>query len=446
MKFGSVLFLLGSVFAVAPLACDADGLIGGECAEGAAFCGGACISVTDDEQNCGECDNACRRRLACLDGLCGGPDGNVTVDELGGAGGEGNQGGGEPGTGGLGGINVGAGSPGGRDGTGGLGGALGSGGTGPSGGAPSGGTGGTLCYPPFDSPAACGDCTTACEGETPNCAPDGSGSFSCVSDCLDDPFTTLCAQECVDTDSNARHCGRCDNLCPSGICSSGECVGATSGHLIAMCMSFESQSSPQTRLLANSVFLSVANPVKILGYVKDTPSQVESGTDFALSQAASLQGRAFETTKVSDPDVIAELLTRTDYDVLIVYDQPQAEAGSLADSGQAWAETVQEFTRTGGVVIVLGGQEGVGEMHELIEELGLFSASGTSAMDDQRYYVQAPGDAVGINVVSPFLGVESSCVYSTSDAPAGDFVFVVTDSEPDDGLGSPGVVHRIVVP
>ena len=59
-------------FGVSPAGCAADGLIGGECAEGYELCDDACISITDDEANCGGCDIACPRNLACVDALCGG--------------------------------------------------------------------------------------------------------------------------------------------------------------------------------------------------------------------------------------------------------------------------------------------------------------------------------------------------------------------------------------
>src|SRR5690606_36752939 len=125
-----------------------------------------------------------------------------------------------------------------------------------TGGADAEGTGGMApCLPPYDTPRACGDCSTQCTGQRPNCAPTESGGFECVATCLEEPYTSECDGECVDTQTNPRHCGMCRNICPSGICVDGECVGATSGHLIALCMDLEVQSSQPIRLLQNSVFL-----------------------------------------------------------------------------------------------------------------------------------------------------------------------------------------------
>ena len=51
------------------------------------------------------------------------------------------------------------------------------------------------------------------------CSPCG-----CTADCGD---LTQCGQGCVDTNSNAQHCGSCYNLCLSGaLCSSGKCIGS----------------------------------------------------------------------------------------------------------------------------------------------------------------------------------------------------------------------------
>jgi len=53
------------------------------------------------------------------------------------------------------------------------------------------------------------------------CAPCG-----CASDCGDGGLTQ-CGQGCVDTNTNAQHCGSCFNLCVSGqLCSSGACAGS----------------------------------------------------------------------------------------------------------------------------------------------------------------------------------------------------------------------------
>ena len=431
MKLGKIIFCLAASLAVLPVACKSDGLIGGDCADGYAFCDQACISILDDEQNCGGCDVPCRRRLACIDGICGGPDGDVTIDDpMGGNGGAGLGGAGA--SDGSGGINVGAGGPGGNEGT------------GASPGTGSGtGTGGAPCLSPLNSPATCGSCDVSCPASAPNCTPDGDGGYECISNCTTEPFTAECAGKCVDLNTDAGHCGKCGNACASGICSNGECVGAASGHLIAICASYERNTVGQTTLLANSVFLGPANPVRILAYVRDTSGASEAGTDLALSQAAQATGRTYNITKISALNGVNNQLTRSDFDVLLVYDQQDAPAGRLGELGTSWKDTVNDFGRTGGVVVILSGGGGSAEMGDLIENIGLFSVDSMTNHDGGRFYVRAPGDAVGINVVSPFLATKKSCMFETAETPSGELVYVVSGPDPDQ---KPAVVHRIVVP
>lgn len=433
----------GALF-VAPMGCAADGLIGGECAEGYAFCDDECISVTDDERNCGDCDVACPRNLACIDAQCGGPTGMVTVP---GSGGEGGMGGMDPGTGGdgFGGINVGAGGPGGRDGAGG-------GSTGGNGGGNTGGTGGgtgggaPVCEEPFNTPAFCGDCDTQCRGGTPTCAPDGNGSYECVANCTEEPFTTECGSICVDTTSDPRHCGSCGNRCDSGICVDSGCIGRVSGHMVALCMSFESSSSAQTNLLGNAIFLATTSPVRILAYTRDASAAAVSGTNQALAAAAAARGRTFEKTEVTGLNAVTNQLTRADYDVLIVYDQQNAPAGRMEDRAVAWAPTIQTFADLGGIVVVLTGGAGTSEMDEFIDGISIASVSGTTNYNGKSYAVVAPGDALAIGVVSPFLAVPTSCVFTGAPAQDGELIYVTEGASSGQGQGDPGVIHRIVVP
>src|SRR4029078_6339068 len=90
------------------------------------------------------------------------------------------------------------------------------------------------------------------------------------------------------------NCGVCFNQCPSGICQSGVCVGATTGHIVLACMSFEAntQASPQTPLLANAVFLPIGDPVRILGYSEHAPNAIVNKVNQAIGWAATTKGRS----------------------------------------------------------------------------------------------------------------------------------------------------------
>lgn len=433
MRLSRLMLCVVAALGCFPAACNTDGLIGGDCDRGSAYCHGRCISIVDDEANCGACDVACRRNLACVEGLCGGPDGDITVDDL--PGGNGGQGGAGPDDG-SGGITVGAGGPGGRGGSGGT--ASAAGGTANAAG------GGDGCLEPIDKPNSCGSCNVRCPASAPNCTPTEDGGHVCIPNCTVEPFITECSGKCVDVTSDPGHCGRCFNACASGICADGECIGAASGHEIAICASYEGSSSGQTTLLTNAVFLGSANPVRILAYVRDTSNASLTGTDQALESASQQAARSYNVTKVTALNAVNNQLSRSDYDVLLVYDQQAAPSGRLAELGTSWASTIHDFSRTGGVTVILSGGGGRGEMGDFITNLGLMQVQSSDDYTGERYYVSAPGDAIGINVVSPFLAIRTSCIFNTSDAASGELVFVVRGGT--DADAAPGVVHRIIAP
>jgi hypothetical protein len=82
----------------------------------------------------------------------------------------------------------------------------------------------TGCEASVATTSACGTCGVACSDPTPLCAP-VAGGFRCTSDCA----TTTCGSSCVDTATDPRHCGRCDNACPTAMNAVASCTGGTCG-------------------------------------------------------------------------------------------------------------------------------------------------------------------------------------------------------------------------
>lgn len=301
--------------------------------------------------------------------------------------------------------------------------------------------GDATCTPPYDQPSQCGDCATQCSGATPICAP-VDGGYACVPACT--PPLTYCAGTCVDLLNDPEHCGACNNACPSGICQAGKCVGASAGHVVLLCMSFEQnqQSSPQTALLGNAVFLPPNNPVRVLAYDEHSPNPVENKVKQALGWAATAKGRTYTLTAVSGSAGVPSLLDKQSIDVFLVYDQTAAPAGALGAAGTAWNASLAAFVQKGGVVVVASGGGGTGEMGALISNAGLLGVSGQSNVTGQVLVNLAPSDAVGLNVLSPFLALNRTCSFSTSDLPGPKITFVVSGVS-DAGPASPVVVHRV---
>lgn len=301
--------------------------------------------------------------------------------------------------------------------------------------------GDTGCTPPFDEPSKCGDCSTQCSGATPLCAP-VDGGHACVPACT--PPLVHCAPDCVDLETDPEHCGACDNACPSGICQAGKCLGTSAGHVVLICMSYEQnqQSSPATALLGNAVFLPPGNPVRVLAYDEFSPNPIENKVKQAIGWAAAAKGRTYTLSAVGSSGAVPSQLDKQSFDVFLVYDQTSAPAGALGSAGSAWNATLSSFVQKGGVVVVASGGGGTGEMGALIQNAGLLSVSGQANVTGQVLFNQAPWDAVGLNVLSPFLAQNRTCSFTTSAQPGPGITFVVSGAA-DAGSAPPVVVHRV---
>jgi hypothetical protein len=439
-----VLALCFGLGLVAPAACEAGGLVGGNCRP-EVMCGGVCVDLTLDQSNCGVCGNECEFGIECIDGICGGPHAGGSS-----SGGSSSRGGSSNGGGaaeGPGGSDAGGSSMGGtlnvNGGNSNVGGSnmnnAGAGGLPP-------------CIPPYDEPWKCGDCETQCPPEEPLCAPiegaGGSGGgpeYECVPAC--DPPLVQCDDQCVDTETNPLHCGRCNHVCPSGICEDSKCVGVVPGHLVSICMSYEQiyAESAQTTLLGNAVFARESDPVKILAYGKYTPNIVKTQVNRAIGWASG--GRAYEITQTTNSNGVPGMLDIADFDVFLVYDQSNAPTGELADLGTDWHDAIQQFAEDGGVVVATtGGQDGVSEMRDFLTNAEMLETTDTPDFTYQLGYNQAPGYSIGLGVVSPFVTLYQTCTFATGETPSGSTVFVVTNTDPDVAVGEPIVVDKIITP
>lgn len=436
--------LLGLALAYAfPAACGSGGVVGGKCkSEFPTNCDGRCVSLESDVDNCGTCGNVCPPDEGCGDGVC---DPDVPRPQ-----------GGASNTGGTNGTS-------GDAGNGASGNDQGGNGELPDGGffdSPVDGQSDAdlpvECLPPHDSPSHCGDCDTQCPPAAPLCQPDGEGSFECVPVC--DPPLVQCQGECVLVPdaylSDPDNCGSCGRACPSDICQNGKCVGARYGNIALLCMDLNSAmtDSGPSDLLGNAVFMPATSPVKVLSYTRGaTPAAVTKVHNLIKAEGAS-RGRDVVITEASAVATVVTDLNTTDYQVLLVHDLDQAAAGAAAGTGTEWesGDTITSFTKAGGVVVVLDGSDGQGEMHELISSANLLvesglTMSGQTEITGDLVFNKAPADVLGANVLNNFLATSHSCTFDTSGTPNSSTVFVITDDEPA-GEGEPVVIHRVIAP
>jgi hypothetical protein len=459
-----------------PAGCSA-GVVGGECRAGYSACSGRCVDQLTDAEHCGSCSHSCDDGTPCVSGICGGSDAST--------GGTGGNGGGRSGgasglaNGGTAGVagTAGRGAASGRDGgtetdssvgdagaEGGTSGRGGRGGTAGTGGRSSGGTagvagrGGTAgtggsitdaqtCFPPYDTAAHCGDCDTRCVEPAQLCSLGNDGYF-CTTRCSA-PLSE-CGTQCVNFDTDENNCGECGRRCASGICQGRQCVGMTAGHDVVLCMDYSTpapaDSSP-SQLLGNAVFLGPKSAVRVLAYSEYAQPQVMATVRASLGIAASNRGRTYTLTNSATSLDVANRLSVANFEVLLVYDQPTAPAGRLLSAGTTIADAVDSFVRAGGIVTVLAGAGGRGEMPDFITGAGLVTVTGQEVVTGELLYDRAPADAIGVNVLSPFRAPRESCRF-ISPAPSDAFtVFVVTDTPSSSGvLGAPAVIHRVVAP
>jgi len=127
------------------------------CQEGLDDCGGACVDLMSDRANCGQCDNACAAGWVCTAGACA-LSCQVGFSDCGGA-----------------------------------------------------------CVDLMSDRVNCGQCENACAaGQVCN---DGTCALSCQAG-LDD-----CLGACVDLMSDRVNCGQCENACAAGeVCTDGSCA------------------------------------------------------------------------------------------------------------------------------------------------------------------------------------------------------------------------------
>lgn len=420
----------GALLALAfPAACGSSGVVGGDCSASYVSCDGRCVDSQNDPQNCGGCDLACKAGVACQNAVCTGTLGDGS-----------------------------AGANGGESGDAGTGGSSGTGNSSSSG---SGGEAGdnldagelsdakhdadAACLPPYKRPEACGNCATKCSTSAPNCSPDGAGHYKCVLIC-DDPLVA-CNGQCVDYNIDAENCGGCGSVCPSGICQGGKCVGANVGHVVLACMDYQqaAKNSAQTTLIGNAVLLPSHNPVRILAYTEYAPAAESALVNQNIGFAAAARGRTYTITALPKASGATSALTIGNYDVFLVYDQTAAPKGELAQVGSAWQKNsvVDSFAAAGGTVIVLSG--GTSEMDQFLSSAELLDVTAQNVVSNTTLYNRAPADALGINVISPFLAPVDSCTFSTSQVADALDVFVVTDAAAP-ATGSPVVIHRVIEP
>ncbi len=459
--FATISLLLVALATVAA-GCGADqALVGGRCAAGYVQCGAQCVDLARDSLNCGACAHGCASG-ACVAGECGG-DGSLTDgagngDALAAADG---SSGAPPDSAGAdstvadadttrsdataaeasGGVDAADDASSSSTGAGDANPETGyftdanatDGGLADVAGDAADGTGVTLAEASTSSDADAGDVGEASDTS------DAGPTISCVSPLVD------CGGQCEDLSSDPVNCGTCGTICVSQLCVSAHCIGAASGGIVLIGHDYQSTAvaTSQARVLSNAVFFSQSNPVHVMSYRRYADAGAVAHVNTILANVATQLGRALIVTNTSQDDDIPTQLTTQAFDVLLVHDQLTAPPGGLSLLGASWAATVLPFASAGGVVVVLDGGTGVGEMPSFVTATGLLAVTAHAPIGTgTQLFVTTPADVVGVGVVSPYAAGRHS-VSLIAEPGTGNTVYVV-GAPGDAGGAAPVVIHKAI--
>jgi hypothetical protein len=253
-----------------------------------------------------------------------------------------------------------------------------------------------------------------------------------------------CGGVCVNTTNDPFDCGHCFNVCPSQICVNSVCQGSTAGGVVFIGHDYLTTpaGTAQARVLSNAVFIPQSNPLNVMSYERYASAAAVARVKSILNGFATQEGRGLSITSTSVDTDIPNKLVLSMFQVLIVQDQSTAPAGALATLGASWATTLTTFTQAGGIVVVLDGGTGAAQMPAFSTATTLLRVTAQSTLatgtpvDDT-----APGDAVGVGVVSPYGAGKNSVSITTE--PSGASVIYVIDLPSDAASPLPVVVHKV---
>ena len=205
---------------------------------------------------------------------------------------------------------------------------------------------------------------------------------------------TDCDGICTDLQSDPDNCGACGDVCASGLCDAGVCVGATVGHVVAIGHDYQASEPAMDRVLADAVGLTTGALTRI-GYYRGS-STLEG------AQAAAVVGLA-QTSRTASSTVLDDLSREALDEIDAVVIEPQLGDGDASEAaGTTAAQSLATFLAEGHVVVVLETTGGVS--YRFADGAGLFTVAAPVDATGTAISVAVPADAVADGVASPYLG------------------------------------------
>lgn len=273
----------------------------------------------------------------------------------------------------------------------------------------------------------CGGCDQACA------ANEVCSAGSCAPAC--DAGLTKCGADCINVVQTAGHCGGCGNVCASGICEDSTCADAVPGHVVVLGHTYERSNKFQSTLLGNAVFLGQGAPVRTLVYEGSAGPDSISGVKSAVDTVAQSIGRAWVSSAAVESLVTLQL---RDADVFLIHAQVEGTDSVLDKLGADWGMALAEFLVRGGVIVLIDGPsvENSGT-HRILRPSGAFSAAGRIQMNGGDVRVNSPGTGIAVRVGDRYRGEQDTVGFMSIQVP-GSVVARLDDM--------PVVFQRVILP
>lgn len=210
----------------------------------------------------------------------------------------------------------------------------------------------------------------------------------------------------MDVQTDPLNCGACGHVCDSGICEAGHCLGALSGHIIAIGHDYQAHNAAMARVLGNAVALGAHHDVVVARWHGTARDLAMQGTSSALAAGMTAIGRPWHEVPLPampSPDAFAEI------DVLVV----DAQTGDT--DAATWATAIDRLLQHGGVVVVLEGAGGTS--YRFADDAGLASWQAPIDATGLPATIADSSDAVAQHVVSPYLATTTSVAFAGATGP-----------------------------
>jgi hypothetical protein len=170
------------------------------------------------------------------------------------------------------------------------------------------------------------------------------------------------------------------------------CADDRAGHLFVIGNGFRRSNPSFDRILGNSMFLKEGIRLNVVIYRGTNPVDLAVAEMAAINRGARLMRRAFNKTILTTSSAVQPGLATAD--VLVIEAQPQLDDFAIESLADEWNMAIDDFTRRGGIVIVLDAPSTVN--HGTARVLGnLMSLSRAEATGTLASVTAAGDQAVG---------------------------------------------------